>query len=69
MREEAVEVSAAESFSAEGAPVDTLGDVEVGDVLADLQPPQHLASLGVMVLVVAADVAARHLIHIKLELE
>ena len=66
MREEAVEVSAAESPSAEGAPVDTLG--EVGDVLADLQPPQHLASLGVMVLVVAADVAARQLIHIKREL-
>jgi hypothetical protein len=34
-----------------------------------LQPPQHLPSLGVRVLVVAADVAARHLIHIKLELE
>ena len=63
MRDEAVEVRGAESPGAEGAPVDLLG--EVGDVLADLQPPQHLPSLGVLVLVVAADVAARHLIHIK----
>ena len=34
MREDAVEVSAAEPPSAEGAPVDTLVDGEVGDVLA-----------------------------------
>ena len=66
MRDDAVEVRGAESPGAEGALVDTLG--EVGDVLADLQPPQHLASLDVLLLVVAADVAARHLIHIKQKL-
>ena len=66
MREEAVEVGAAESPSAEGALVDTFG--EVGGVLADLQPPQHLPSLGVLLLLVAADVTARHLIHIKRKL-
>ena len=55
MREEAVEVGAAESPSAEGALVDTFG--EVGGVLADLQPPQDLPSLGVLLLLVAADVA------------
>ena len=66
MREEAVEVGAAESPSAEGALVDTFG--EVGGVLADLQPPQHLPSLNVLILLAAADVAARHLIHIKRKL-
>ena len=66
MRQEAVEVGAAESPSAEGALVDTIG--EVGGVLADLQPPQHLLSLGVLLLLVATDVTARHLIHIKWKL-
>jgi hypothetical protein len=62
MREEVVEVGAAESPIAEGARVDTFG--EVGGELADLQPPQHLPSLGVLILLVAA----RHLIHIKRKL-
>ena len=63
MRHEAAEVCAGESPFAKGAHVDLVG--EVGIVLAGLQPLQHLTSLGVPILVVAADVAAVHLFHIK----
>ena len=66
MRHKAVEVGAGESPFAEGAPVDLVG--EVGIVLAGLQPPQHLTSLGVPMLVVAADVAAVQLLHINRKL-
>ena len=62
MRHEAVEVGAGGSPFAEGAPVDLVG--EVGIILASLQPPQHLTSLGVPILVVAAI----HLFHINRKL-
>ena len=46
---------------AEGAPVDIV--LEVAVVVAGLQPPQHVTSLGVHGLVVAVDVAAQDLFH------
>ena len=66
MRHEAVEIGAGESPFAEGAPVELIG--EVGILPAGLQPPHHLTSLGVPILVVAADVTALHLFHINRKL-
>ena len=57
MLHEGVEVRAAEPpGGAEGAPVHVAGEEVV--VLTGLQPPQHMTSLGVLRLVVAAEVAA-----------
>ena len=62
MRHHGVELGGSESpGGAEGAPVDVVREVAV--VLAGLQPPQHVASLGVYGLVVAVDVAALDLFH------
>ena len=61
MRHHGVELGGTESpGGAEGAPVDVVGEVAV--VLTELQPPQHVASLGVYGLVVAVDVSALDLL-------
>ena len=57
MRHDAVKVGAAEIPAAEGAPVDASDEVEI--VLAGLQPPEDVTSLGVEGLVVAVYVAAQ----------
>ena len=61
MRHDAVEVGAAEIPAAEGALVDASGEVEI--VLAGLQPPEDMTSLGVEGLVVAVYVAAQLQLH------
>ena len=55
MRHDVAEVGAAEIPAAEGALVDASGEVEI--VLAGLQPPEDVTSLGVEGLVVAVYVA------------
>jgi hypothetical protein len=55
----AVEVGGAEPPIAEGAPVNASSKVEI--VMAGLQPPEDVKSLGVEGLVIAVDVAALHL--------
>jgi hypothetical protein len=55
----AVEVGGTESPVAEGAPVNASSKVAI--VMAELQPPEDVTSLGVEGLVVAIDVAALHL--------
>ena len=57
MRHDAAEVGAAEIPAAEGALVDASSEVEI--VLAGLQPPEDMASLGVEGLVVAVYFAAQ----------
>ena len=59
MPHEGVEVGG-EAPGAEGAPVDVAGEEVVE--LAGLQLPQHLTSLGVHGIVVAADIDAIHLL-------
>jgi hypothetical protein len=59
MVHQAVEVSGAESPVAEGAPVNASSKVAI--VMAGLQPPEDVTSLGVEELVVVVDVAALHL--------
>jgi hypothetical protein len=56
---QAVEVGGAEPPVAEGAPVNASNKVAI--VMAGLQPPEDMMSLGVEGLVVAVDVAALHL--------
>jgi len=59
MVHQAVEVGGAEPPVAEGAPVNASSKVAI--VMAGLQPPEDVTSLGVEGLVVAVDVAALHL--------
>jgi hypothetical protein len=59
MVHQAVEVGGAEHPVAEGAPVNALSKVAI--VMAGLQPPEDVTSLGVEGLVIAVDVAALHL--------
>jgi hypothetical protein len=59
MVHQAVEVSGAEPPGAEGAPVNALSKVAI--IMAGLQPPEDVMSLGVEGLVVAIDIAALHL--------
>jgi hypothetical protein len=59
MVHQAVEVGGAELPVAEGAPVNASSKVAI--VMAGLQPPEDVTSLGVEGLVVAVDVAALHL--------
>jgi hypothetical protein len=61
MVHQAVEVGGAEPPIAEGAPVNASSKVAI--VIARLQPPEDVMSLGVEGLVVAVDVAALHLSH------
>jgi hypothetical protein len=56
---QAVEVGGAEPPVAEGAPINASSKVAI--VMARLQPPEDMTSLGVEGLVVAVDVAALHL--------
>jgi hypothetical protein len=56
---QAVEVGGAEPPVVEGAPVNASSKVAI--VMAGLQPPEDVMSLGVEGLVVAVDVAAMHL--------
>ena len=60
MVHQAVEVGGAEMPVAEGAPENASDKVAI--VLAGLQPPEDVTSFGVEGLVVAADVAALHLL-------
>ena len=64
MVHQAVEVGGAEPPGAEGAHVNASSKVAI--IIAGLQPPEDVTSLGVEGLVVAVDVAALHLslIHI-----
>jgi hypothetical protein len=55
----AVEVGGAEPPIAEGAPVNASSKVAI--VMAGLQPPEDVTSLGVEGLVIVVDVAALHL--------
>jgi hypothetical protein len=59
MVHQAVEFGGAEPPGAEGAPVNASSKVAI--VMAGLQPPEDVMSLGVEGLVVAVDVAALHL--------
>jgi hypothetical protein len=59
MVHQAVEVGGAEAPVAEGAPINALSKVAI--VMAGLQPPEDVTSLGVEGLVIAVDVAALHL--------
>jgi hypothetical protein len=59
MVHQAVEVGGAEPPVAEGAPVNASSKVVI--VIARLQPPEDVTSLGVEGLIVAVDVAALHL--------
>jgi hypothetical protein len=59
MVHQAVEVGGVEPPVAEGAPVNASSKVVI--VMAGLQPPKDVTSLGVEGLVVAVDVAALHL--------
>jgi hypothetical protein len=59
MVHQAVEVNGAELPVAEGAPVNASSKVSI--VMAGLQPPEDVMSLGVEGLVVAVDVATLHL--------
>jgi hypothetical protein len=59
MVHQAVEVDGAEPPVAEGAPVNASSKVAI--VMAGLQPPEDMTSLGVEGLVVATDIAALHL--------
>ena len=59
MVHQAAEVGGAEPPVAEGAPVNASSKVAI--VMAGLQPPEDVTSLGVEGLVVAVDVAALHL--------
>jgi hypothetical protein len=59
MVHQAVEVGGAEPPVAERAPVNALSKVAI--VMAGLQPPEDMTSLGVEGLVIAIDVAALHL--------
>jgi hypothetical protein len=61
MVHQAVEVGGAELPVVEGAPVNAPSKVAI--VMAGLQPPEDMMSLGVEGLVVTADVAALHLSH------
>jgi hypothetical protein len=61
MVHQAVEVSGTELSVAEGAPVNASSKVAI--VMARLQPPEDVMSLGVEGLVVAVDVTALHLSH------
>ena len=61
MVHEAAEVSRAQAPRAEGAPVNASSKVAI--VLAGLQPPENVTSLGVEGLVIALDIAALHLLH------
>jgi hypothetical protein len=56
---QAVEVGGAELPVTEGAPINASSKVAI--VMAGLQPPEDVTSLGVEGLVVAVDVAALHL--------
>ena len=71
MVHEAAEVGHAQAPQAEGAPVNASSKVAI--VLAGLQPPEDVTSLGVEGLIVAVDIAALHLLHstqkIKSELQ
>jgi hypothetical protein len=58
---QAVEVSGAEPPVVEGAPVNASSKVAI--VMAGLQPPEDMMSLGVEGIVVAVDVAVLHLSH------
>jgi hypothetical protein len=59
MVHQAVEVGGAEPPVAKGAPVNASSKVAI--IMAGLQPPEDVTSLGVEGLVVAVDVAALHL--------
>jgi hypothetical protein len=59
MVHQAVEVGGAELTVAEGAPVNASSKVAI--VMAGLQPPEDVMSLGVEGLVVAVDITALHL--------
>jgi hypothetical protein len=59
MVHQAVEVGGAEPPVVEGAPVNASSKVAI--VMAGLQPPEDMTSLGVEGLIVAVDVAALHL--------
>jgi hypothetical protein len=59
MVHQAVEVSGAKLPVAEGAPVNASSKVAI--VMAGLQPPEDMTSLGVEGLVITVDVAALHL--------
>src|SRR4051812_13544660 len=59
MVHQAVEVGDAELPIAEGAPVNASSKVAI--IMAGLQPPEDVTSLGVEGLVIAVDVAALHL--------
>jgi hypothetical protein len=59
MVHQAVEVGGSEPPVAEGAPVNASSKVAI--VMARLEPPEDVTSLGVEGLVVAVDVAALHL--------
>jgi hypothetical protein len=58
MVHQAVEVGGAEPPVAEGAPVNASSKVAI--VIAGLQPPEDVTSLGVEGLVIAIDIAALH---------
>jgi hypothetical protein len=59
MVHQAVEVGGVEPPIAEGAPINALSKVAI--VMARLQPPKDVTSLGVEGLIIAIDVAALHL--------
>jgi hypothetical protein len=59
MVHQAVEVGGTEPPVAEGAPINASSKVAI--VMARLQPPEDVTSLGVESLVVAIDIAALHL--------
>jgi hypothetical protein len=59
MVHQAVEVGGAKPPVAEGAPVNALSKVAI--VMARLQPPEDMMSLGVEGSIIAVDVAALHL--------
>jgi hypothetical protein len=61
MVHQAVEVGGAEPPVVEGAPINA--STKVAIVIAGLQPPEDMTSLGVEGLVIAVDVAALHLSH------
>jgi hypothetical protein len=56
---QAVEVGGAELPIAEGAPVNASS--KVATIMAGLQPPEDVTSIGVKELIIAVDVAALHL--------
>jgi hypothetical protein len=59
MVHQAVEIGGAEPPVAEGAPVNASSKVAI--VMAGLQPPEDMMSLGVEGLIIAVDIAALHL--------